>query len=95
MLLLNLPAIDDGGLTYFQKVIILISYPYIFYIQYNSIGPTGVLIQQHHYQAVPMQTLELQSDATPSTISESSMEIGTNNSNQISRSASQTGFQDR
>ncbi|XP_039311231.1 GATOR complex protein Iml1 isoform X6 [Solenopsis invicta] len=58
-------------------------------------GPTGVLIQQHHYQAVPMQTcLESQSEATPLTISGSPMEIGANNSNQISRSASQTGFQD-
>ncbi|XP_028048788.1 GATOR complex protein Iml1 [Monomorium pharaonis] len=58
-------------------------------------GPTGVLIQQHHYQAVPMQTcLESQNEAIPSTISGSSMETGTNNSNQISRSASQTGFQD-
>ncbi|XP_011872144.1 PREDICTED: DEP domain-containing protein 5 isoform X6 [Vollenhovia emeryi] len=58
-------------------------------------GPTGVLIQQHHYQAVPIQTLESQSEATLSTISGSSMEAGTaNNSNQISRSVSQTGFQD-
>ncbi|XP_011699587.1 PREDICTED: DEP domain-containing protein 5 isoform X2 [Wasmannia auropunctata] len=62
-------------------------------------GPTGVLIQQHHYQAVPMQTcLEPQNDpnmpATSSTISGFPMEIGANNSNQISRSGSQTGFQD-
>ncbi|XP_029163772.1 GATOR complex protein DEPDC5 isoform X6 [Nylanderia fulva] len=58
-------------------------------------GPTGVLIQQHHYQAVPTQTCsESQSETTPSTISGSPMEIGANNSNQISRSASQTGFQD-
>lgn len=42
-----------------------------------------------------MQTLESQSEATLSTISGSSIEIGINNLNQISRSASQTGFQDR
>ncbi len=59
------------------------------------IGPTGVLIQQHHYQAVPMQShLESQSEAISSTISGSSMEGGTNNSHQILRSASQIGFQD-
>ncbi|KAL0108782.1 hypothetical protein PUN28_014128 [Cardiocondyla obscurior] len=58
-------------------------------------GPTGVLIQQHHYQAIPMQTLESQSETTLSTtISGSSMEIRTNSSNQISRSTSQIGFQD-
>ncbi|XP_025267183.1 GATOR complex protein DEPDC5 isoform X1 [Camponotus floridanus] len=57
-------------------------------------GPTGVLIQQHHYQAVPTQTCsESQSETTPSTISGSPMEIGAN-LNQISRSASQIGFQD-
>ncbi|XP_014474176.1 PREDICTED: DEP domain-containing protein 5 isoform X5 [Dinoponera quadriceps] len=55
-------------------------------------GPTGVLIQQHHYQAVPTQTCsETQNEATSSTVSGSPMEVGTN---QISRSASQTGFQD-
>ncbi|KAG5345319.1 DEPD5 protein, partial [Acromyrmex heyeri] len=59
------------------------------------IGPTGVLIQQHHYQAVPMQShLESQSEAISSTKSGSSMEARANNSHQISRSASQTGFQD-
>ncbi|KYQ52041.1 DEP domain-containing protein 5 [Trachymyrmex zeteki] len=58
-------------------------------------GPTGVLIQQHHYQAVPMQShLESQSETISSTISGSPMEVGANNSNQISRSASQIGFQD-
>ncbi|XP_011060251.1 PREDICTED: DEP domain-containing protein 5-like, partial [Acromyrmex echinatior] len=58
-------------------------------------GPTGVLIQQHHYQAVPMQShLESQSEAISSIKSGSSMEAGANNSHQISRSASQTGFQD-
>ncbi|XP_072750947.1 GATOR complex protein Iml1 isoform X5 [Anoplolepis gracilipes] len=58
-------------------------------------GPTGVLIQQHHYQAVPTQTCsESHNETTPSTINGSPMEIGTNNSNQMSRSASQTGFQD-
>ncbi|XP_018377284.1 PREDICTED: DEP domain-containing protein 5 isoform X3 [Trachymyrmex cornetzi] len=58
-------------------------------------GPTGVLIQQHHYQAVPMQShLELQSEAISSTMSGSPMEVGANNSHQILRSASQTGFQD-
>ncbi|KYN45026.1 DEP domain-containing protein 5, partial [Trachymyrmex septentrionalis] len=58
-------------------------------------GPTGVLIQQHHYQAVPMQShLESQSEAISSTISGSPMEAGANNSHQISRSESQTGFQD-
>ncbi|XP_029671147.1 GATOR complex protein Iml1 isoform X5 [Formica exsecta] len=58
-------------------------------------GPTGVLIQQHHYQAVPTQTCsESQSETIPSTMSGSPMEIGINNSNQISRSASQIGLQD-
>jgi len=58
-------------------------------------GPTGVLIQQHHYQAIPTQTCpEAQCEATPSTMSGSPMEA-TTNSNQISRSASQIGFQDR
>ncbi|XP_071557307.1 GATOR complex protein Iml1 isoform X5 [Temnothorax nylanderi] len=57
-------------------------------------GPTGVLIQQHHYQAIPMQTLESQSETTLATIGGSSMEVGASNSNQISRSASQIGFQD-
>ncbi|XP_070149931.1 GATOR complex protein Iml1 isoform X5 [Polyergus mexicanus] len=57
-------------------------------------GPTGVLIQQHHYQAVPTQTCSESSETIPSTMSGSPMEIGTNNSNQISRSASQIGLQD-
>ncbi|KAL6430036.1 hypothetical protein ACFW04_007680 [Cataglyphis niger] len=58
-------------------------------------GPTGVLIQQHHYQAVPTQTCsESQSETIPSTMSGSPLEIGINNLNQISRSASQIGFQD-
>ncbi|XP_025163440.1 GATOR complex protein DEPDC5 isoform X2 [Harpegnathos saltator] len=58
-------------------------------------GPTGVLIQQHHYQAVPTQTCsETQNEATPSTISGSPMEIGISNTNQISRSASQIGLQE-
>ncbi|XP_071633733.1 GATOR complex protein Iml1 isoform X2 [Temnothorax longispinosus] len=57
-------------------------------------GPTGVLIQQHHYQAIPMQTLESQSETTLATIGGPSMEVGASNSNQISRSASQIGFQD-
>ncbi|XP_077271177.1 GATOR complex protein Iml1 isoform X8 [Temnothorax americanus] len=57
-------------------------------------GPTGVLIQQHHYQAIPMQTLESQSETTLATINGPSMEVGASNSNQISRSASQIGFQD-
>lgn len=59
------------------------------------LGPTGVLIQQHHYQAVPTQACsESQSETIPSTMSGSPLEIGINNSNQISRSASQIGFQD-
>lgn len=45
-------------------------------------GPTGVLIQQHHYQAVPTKMCsESQSDAT-STISGSPMEHDISNSNQ-------------
>ncbi|XP_043673344.1 GATOR complex protein Iml1 isoform X9 [Vespula pensylvanica] len=59
-------------------------------------GPTGVLIQQHHYQAIPTQSHpEPQSDTT-STLSGSPMEQITTISNphHISRSASQIGFQD-
>jgi len=42
-----------------------------------------------------MQTcVESQNETVSSTISGSPMEIGTSNLNQISRSASQTGFQD-
>ncbi|XP_015177814.1 PREDICTED: DEP domain-containing protein 5 isoform X2 [Polistes dominula] len=59
-------------------------------------GPSGVLIQQHHYQAVPTQPHpEPQSDTT-STLSGSPMEqiTTTSNPHHISRSASQIGFQD-
>lgn len=59
-------------------------------------GPTGVLIQQHHYQAVPAQAcLNSQNEITTSNISGSPMEIGVNNLNHIPRSTSQTGLQDR
>ncbi|XP_014598168.1 PREDICTED: DEP domain-containing protein 5 isoform X2 [Polistes canadensis] len=59
-------------------------------------GPSGVLIQQHHYQAVPTQSHpEPQSDTT-STLSGSPMDqiTTTSNPHHISRSASQIGFQD-
>ncbi|XP_024945563.1 GATOR complex protein DEPDC5 isoform X2 [Cephus cinctus] len=61
-------------------------------------GPTGVLIQQHHYQAVPTQSSsDQQSDAT-SILSSSPVEqiasSGPLNNFQMSRSASQVGFQD-
>ncbi|XP_012252064.2 GATOR complex protein Iml1 isoform X6 [Athalia rosae] len=62
-------------------------------------GPTGVLIQQHHYQAIPTQsTSEQQSDAM-SILSSSPNEhsiasLNAQNSCQIPRSASQIGFQD-
>ncbi|KAK2575080.1 hypothetical protein KPH14_008813 [Odynerus spinipes] len=59
-------------------------------------GPTGVLIQQHHYQAIPTQSQpEPQSDTT-STLSGSPIEHITTSSNphHISRSASQIGFQE-
>ncbi|XP_034950976.1 GATOR complex protein Iml1 isoform X3 [Chelonus insularis] len=57
-------------------------------------GPTGVLIQQHHYQAVPAQS---KSDPTMNTSSTTSspIECGlTSTSDSISRSTSQIGFQD-
>ncbi|XP_043495453.1 GATOR complex protein Iml1 isoform X2 [Polistes fuscatus] len=59
-------------------------------------GPSGVLIQQHHYQAIPTQSHpEPQSDTT-STLSGSPMDqiTTTSNPHHISRSASQIGFQD-
>ncbi|KAG7211009.1 hypothetical protein KM043_016376 [Ampulex compressa] len=58
-------------------------------------GPTGVLIQQHHYQAVPAQSCsEPQSNAT-STLSSSPVEhVPISNPSHMSRSASQIGFQD-
>ncbi|XP_074113589.1 GATOR complex protein Iml1 isoform X6 [Cotesia typhae] len=51
-------------------------------------GPTGVLIQQHHYQAVPAQT---KNDKSVDIISASASPIEYH----LSRSASQIGFQDR
>ncbi|XP_044593245.1 GATOR complex protein Iml1 isoform X8 [Cotesia glomerata] len=51
-------------------------------------GPTGVLIQQHHYQAVPAQT---KNDKSVDVISASASPIEYH----LSRSASQIGFQDR
>ncbi|XP_074113588.1 GATOR complex protein Iml1 isoform X5 [Cotesia typhae] len=50
-------------------------------------GPTGVLIQQHHYQAVPAQT---KNDKSVDIISASASPIEYH----LSRSASQIGFQD-
>ncbi|XP_044593244.1 GATOR complex protein Iml1 isoform X7 [Cotesia glomerata] len=50
-------------------------------------GPTGVLIQQHHYQAVPAQT---KNDKSVDVISASASPIEYH----LSRSASQIGFQD-
>ncbi|XP_012282674.1 GATOR complex protein DEPDC5 isoform X2 [Orussus abietinus] len=65
-------------------------------------GPTGVLIQQHHYQAIPTRpSSEQQSDAT-SMLSSSPVDQATTSSStgpptqlQMPRSASQTGLQDQ
>ncbi|XP_057336662.1 GATOR complex protein Iml1 isoform X5 [Microplitis mediator] len=51
-------------------------------------GPTGVLIQQHHYQAVPAQSKNDRSLNVISATSSSPIE------STLSRSASQVGFQD-
>ncbi|XP_043477241.1 GATOR complex protein Iml1 isoform X9 [Leptopilina heterotoma] len=56
-------------------------------------GPTGVLIQQHHYQAVPAQTRSEKPGDTISVLSISPEQNGTKNYS-MSRSSSQTGFQD-
>ncbi|XP_046613786.1 GATOR complex protein Iml1 isoform X1 [Neodiprion virginianus] len=62
-------------------------------------GPTGVLIQQHHYQAVPTQSSPEQLSDTMSILSSSPNEhsiasINAQSTCQIPRSASQIGFQD-
>ncbi|XP_033220943.1 GATOR complex protein Iml1 [Belonocnema kinseyi] len=57
-------------------------------------GPTGVLIQQHHYQAVPAQTRSGQQGDTNSLLSISPSENGSAKNFSISRSTSQVGFQD-
>ncbi|XP_043269598.1 GATOR complex protein Iml1 isoform X3 [Venturia canescens] len=60
-------------------------------------GPTGVLIQQHHYQAVPAQPRSEQQTDTNSTVSDSPIDqtLGSaTTQGPISRSASQVNFQD-
>lgn len=63
-------------------------------------GPTGVLIQQHHYQAVPAQSRSDRSTDTSSALSSSPAECvlttsASANYGSMSRSTSQIGFQDR
>ncbi|XP_011300868.1 DEP domain-containing protein 5 isoform X8 [Fopius arisanus] len=61
-------------------------------------GPTGVLIQQHHYQAIPAQSRPDKQTDSSSAVSGSPVEYLTSSSlaihGSISRSASQIGFQD-
>ncbi|XP_063975968.1 GATOR complex protein Iml1 isoform X1 [Diachasmimorpha longicaudata] len=62
-------------------------------------GPTGVLIQQHHYQAIPAQARSDKANDASSGVSSSPVEYALTSSSlaihgTISRSASQIGFQD-